>query len=59
MPPSLSCDQGVPWLYIPSRARNQEAYNSLYGPVHEWVRRRMDAGPREGKTLLSVAGNAG
>ncbi|GAX81825.1 hypothetical protein CEUSTIGMA_g9253.t1 [Chlamydomonas eustigma] len=29
--------KGVTWVYVPSRARHEEAYRSRYGPVHEWV----------------------
>ena len=47
----------MPWLYIPSRARHEEAYKSTYGPVHTWVKERMDKGAREGTSFLSITGH--
>ena len=36
---------GVPWLYIPSKARHQAVYGSLLGPVHEWAKQRVEQMP--------------
>ncbi|KAG2487822.1 hypothetical protein HYH03_013539 [Edaphochlamys debaryana] len=35
---------GLPWVYVPSRARNEGAYGSTYGPVHSWVEGRLSDG---------------
>lgn len=49
---------GLPWLYIPSRARNEAAYKSTFGPVHEWVKARLDQGPHCGtNAFITVAGH--
>lgn len=49
---------GLPWLYIPSRARNEAAYNSTFGPVHDWVKGRLDSGPHTGAgAYATVAGH--
>ncbi|GIL83789.1 hypothetical protein Vretimale_10465 [Volvox reticuliferus] len=39
-------DVGLPWTYVPSRARHVHAYGSVYGPVHDWVTDRLSSGPR-------------
>eukprot|EP00195_Chlamydomonas_chlamydogama_P012718 CAMPEP_0202891296 /NCGR_PEP_ID=MMETSP1392-20130828/1391_1 /ASSEMBLY_ACC=CAM_ASM_000868 /TAXON_ID=225041 /ORGANISM="Chlamydomonas chlamydogama, Strain SAG 11-48b" /LENGTH=234 /DNA_ID=CAMNT_0049575001 /DNA_START=12 /DNA_END=716 /DNA_ORIENTATION=- len=50
-------EQAVPWVYVPSRARNEAAYKSTYGPVHEWVIKRMSESGPQGKVSLLVSGN--
>ena len=47
----------VPWVYVPSRARNEAAYRSTYGPVHAWLKTRVDEGPATGKNLVAVTAN--
>jgi len=44
------------WVYIPCRARNEKPYGSTYGPVHEWVRERLDKGPSQGRKYTCVPG---
>lgn len=48
---------GLPWVYIPTRARNVAAYNSLYGPVHDWVKSRLDQGPTTTASGPAAAGS--
>lgn len=49
--------QGVSWTYIPSRARHTAAYGSVYGPVHDWVKQRLDNKGEESLRPLTVMGN--
>lgn len=48
---------GVPWVYIPSRARHTAAYGSVFGPVHDWVKTRMDS-TAAGKPPMVVGNGA-
>uniref|UniRef100_A0A7S0RZR1 Uncharacterized protein n=1 Tax=Chlamydomonas leiostraca TaxID=1034604 RepID=A0A7S0RZR1_9CHLO len=48
------CDAyGAPWTYVPCKAKNFAAYNSFFGPVHEWVVKRV----AEGAGSIAAAGN--
>lgn len=50
-------EHAVPWVYIPSRARHPEVYASTYGPVHDWVKSRLDSRMPEGMKCVCVSGN--
>ncbi|MEW5305658.1 MAG: hypothetical protein WDW36_008184 [Sanguina aurantia] len=50
-------EQAVPWVYIPSRAGVPAVYGSTFGPVHDWVKARLELGAPEGKPYACVTGN--
>ena len=52
--PALSRVQGVPWIYVPSRARNEDAYKSTYGPVHDWVHKTVQQEQQRGGKKYAV-----